>query len=37
MKLMEARVDGIIVKHDTTNVTRSYPGVSVCVFVCVCV
>ena len=28
MRLMEARVDldGIIVKHDTTDVTRSYPG-----------
>ena len=39
MKLMGARVDGIIVKHDTT--VFSYPGMSVCmslcVYVCVCV
>ena len=26
MRLMEARVDGIVVKHDTTDVTTSYPG-----------
>ena len=38
MRLMEARVDGIVVKHDTTDVTTSYPGMwCVCVCVCVCV
>ena len=36
MRLMEARVDGIIVKHDTTDVTRPYPSMCVCVCVSVC-
>ena len=39
MRLKGGRVDGIIVKHDTTNVTVTevYPGVCVCMCVCVCV